>query len=375
MKIVLPHISRRIAMVAACPFPAPQGSQALIKETVTALQGRGHEVRLVVYGHGTDEAWDAAPIHRCMRLPGYRKTAAGPSIWKPIADAALVMTLRRVVREHAIDVVHAHNYEGLLAALFARVRPVVYHAHNAMVDELPYFMRPRRWAQRFGSALDRSLPRRADAIVAPHGELADYLVAECACRPDQVSIVPPSCKVDRFGDNRKLGDSPRVLYMGNLDSYQNLPFLQQAMTIVRQTLPDARLTVATSAHCDLPDVDVMASAGFSAVREALQEDVVVACPRKSWSGYPIKLLNAMAAGKPVVAHRGCAHPIAPGVDGLVADTPEAFAEDMIRLLRDKELRAHLGDKARETIMREHSPEICAAKLERVYDSVLRDTEH
>jgi hypothetical protein len=53
------------------------------------------------------------------------------------------------------------------------------------------------------------------------------------------------------------------------------------------------------------------------VQPALAPDAVVACPRVSWSGYPIKLLNAMAAGKAIVACASAAYPLTHERDGLV----------------------------------------------------------
>ena len=110
----------RIAMVAACPYPVPQGSQVLFRTTAEAVRRRGHDVHLVVYGYGAGEDDGTLPVHRCRSIPGMRRTLAGPSWGKPLADAALVATLRRVIREQSIDIVHAHNYEGLIVALAAR---------------------------------------------------------------------------------------------------------------------------------------------------------------------------------------------------------------------------------------------------------------
>ena len=121
-----PFRPHRVAMVAACPYPVPQGSQVLLRDTALALHDRGHDVHLVVYGYGIGENHTGLPIHRCRHVPGARKTAAGPSLAKPVLDVALAATLRRVVRTHHLDVVHAHNYEGLLVALAAHTRPIVY---------------------------------------------------------------------------------------------------------------------------------------------------------------------------------------------------------------------------------------------------------
>lgn len=359
----------RVAMVGACPYPVPQGSQVLLRDTARALHEAGHTVHLVVYGHGAGEVDDDFPVHRCRNVPGYRKTSAGPSIAKPLADAFLISTLKTVVREESIEIVHAHNYEGLLVALAARVRPVVYHAHNAMADELPWYFSGRRAARRFGAWLDRTVPKRADRIVVPHQALAEYLISK-GCSAEKVSVIPPARVVTDF-EEPVYADAPaEVLYTGNLDAYQNLAFLKRAMDIVKATEPEARLVVATATENAAPvrGAEVLRTPDLASLREVLARDVIVACPRVSWSGYPIKILNAMAAGRPVVACRSASGPITYGIDGVTVPDgdAEAFAEAILRLRFDRRLRECLGTAARETIRTLHKPALLARRLERVY---------
>lgn len=365
-------MTRRIAMVAACPYPVPQGSQVLLRDTARALHEAGHEVHVVVYGHGIGEADAEFIVHRCPRLPGYRKTSAGPSLMKPLLDAFLVKTLRRMVREHNIEVVHAHNYEGLMVALAARVRPLVYHAHNAMADELPWYFSGQPWARRFGAWLDRTFPKRADHVLAPHRRLADYLVS-LGCETARVSVIPPPADVAVFEEPRYADAPAEVLYTGNLDAYQNLELIRAAMDAVRASEPEARLLVATAATDGrrLRADHVVPTPDMAALRDVLARDVLVVCPRVSWSGYPIKILNAMAAGRPVIACRSAAGPITDGIDGLIVpdNEPRALADAILRLRHDRGLREYLGTTARETIRTQHRPALLTRRLEHVYAAV------
>ena len=231
----------RIAMVGACPYPVPQGSQVYLRDTALGLRARGHDVRLVVYYHGIGDDTSGLSIHRSARIPGARRTAAGPSPMKPLLDLALVAALRRVVREQRIEVVHAHNYEALVVALAARKRPIVYHAHNAMADELPHFFGPRAVAARFGAWLDRAFPHLADHVIVPHDALAAYLVG-CGCRLKNVSVVRPPADAGLF-EPCEIGDAvPPVLYAGNLDAYQNLCVYQHQQHLdAFRLLHDAQL--------------------------------------------------------------------------------------------------------------------------------------
>lgn len=361
-------MTRRIAFLGACPYPVPQGSQVFLRDYALALQAEGHDVCLVVYGAGIGADDSGLEVVRGPRVPGDSRTAAGPSLAKPLQDLGLVRTLRRVVRERAVEVVIAHNYEALIVALTARARPVIYHAHNAMADELPHYFGGAGWARRVGTMLDRSFPRRADAVFAPHARLAEYLI-ECGCDAARVHVVPPIADVQAF-ELATVGDGiAPVLYTGNLDAYQNLPLLFRAI----ETLPEARLILAT-AELDpaVPGAEYVHTPDFDRLRAVLARDAVVAVPRVSWSGYPVKLINAMAAGHACVACASSGWPITDGHDGLIVpdnDAP-AFAAALKRLTGDSELRRRMGQNARATVKARHDPASVSRQITAIVERVL-----
>jgi glycosyltransferase involved in cell wall biosynthesis len=367
-------MSLRVVMVGACPYPAPQGSQVLLTETAVGLRAAGHDVLLVVYGHGEGEPPPGLPLARARRVPGHRRTAAGPSPLKPVADLFLAAAVRRACREHRAQIVHAHNYEGLFAALASGFRPVVYHAHNCMEDELPHFAPTglRGTTAAFGHMLDRALPRRADAVVAPHEALARHLVERCGCEPARVRVVAPPCDATRFTPAPVTGGLPPLLYTGNLDAYQNLGMLREAHGQLLGRYPGLLLIVATHAGGAVTWAETRRLRSAEDLAALLAEESVFVCPRVSWSGYPMKLLNAMAAAKPVVACRGAAPPVAHGETGLLADgrSPSSFAEAVSRLLDDPALRARLGQSARSVLLGNHQPEHIAGAIARVYEECL-----
>jgi len=366
----------RIALVGACPYPVPQGSQVFLRDNALALRERGHDVRLVVYGYGEGRDHSGLPIHRCRRIPGEGKTKAGPSFLKPLQDLALAKTLRDVVRRERIDVVIAHNYEALLAGLLVGKRPLVYHAHNAMSDELPYYFRGSDVARKVGLWLDRTFPRRADRVIVPHRRLAGHLVLR-GCDHARVSVVPPPLRVADFEPSTAGEEIPPVLYTGNLDAYQNLGLLFAAMERVRKRLPEARLQIATSEAVSYPDTETVPVRAFDSLHRLLAKDSVVALPRVSWSGYPIKLLNAMAAGKAVVACHSAAYPLTDGADGIIVPDNDAaaFADALHRLLTDPPLRERLGRAARATAEAAHNPAIVGELLEQVILKALENSGH
>src|SRR5262249_45058980 len=147
-----------------CPFPYPRGTPIRIRRVAEALAHRGHDVHVVTYHLGQQDESLPFTVYRSPRLAGYRKLSPGPSAAKlAVMDPMLVLTLRRVLATHPIDVIHAHHYEGLLVALCARGKqalPIVYDAHTLLETELPYYPLglPDGVKRAIGRALDRWLP-------------------------------------------------------------------------------------------------------------------------------------------------------------------------------------------------------------------------
>jgi glycosyltransferase involved in cell wall biosynthesis len=396
---------RRIALVAACAFPTLQGSQLLVRRLAQGLRARGHDIVVVTYAEGLEGALAGVPVYRAPALLGCHARGSGPRPSKLVLDAALFVALLRVLRRERIELVHAHNYEGALIGLAACKLagvPVIYHSHNALAEELPTYFRGRlarrvaRWA---GALADREVPRRADHCIAICRELVGYLRAH-GVGEDAVEVIPPGGSIDEFPARSSaelgavrasfgFGDRPLLLYTGNLDAYQNLELLLASIGRVRAVVPEALLVLATHATPrELPavlrrhggrtgdalpaGVRLIAAESFTIVRDLLQVADVALCPRSEWSGFPMKLLNYLAAGKAVVVSAGSAKAVRHGVNGWVVAEPgpEPYADAVLTLLADPALRATLGAAARRTVEDEYAWERTLDGVEAAYTRVL-----
>lgn len=345
-----------IAMVAPCAFPTRQGTQVFIRHLATALARAGHEVHLITYGYGEYEETFPFHLHRAPRVQAGLRS--GPNILKPAADAALLIHAGRVVRAHNCDLLHVHNVEGLGVGALLKLQlslPLVYHAHNAMGPELPTYFR-QHMAQAFasvvGEVIDRTLPRTADAVIAfdsDHKSMHEvYGIHE-----GRLHVIPPGLDSDELKSpdpvrvaqlSGELGPGPWLIYAGNPDAYQNLPLLWQAYALVREKLPSARLLVATNYDAstfERPLEDAPSREGIvvrryhdvDELRALLAVSDLAVCPRSLWAGAPIKIINYMAAGLPIVAVRsGARHLVDEGFAGVVDDDPHAFAEACLEWL-------------------------------------------
>ncbi len=305
-----------------------------------ALLRRGHDVTLVAYGVGRGEPEPGLRL-ATVPVPGdYDRMRSGPDWVKPRLDLSMARVLSRL----DADVVHAHHYEALAAALLARRLPggrrwpVVYNNHTLLQEELPgYFTRGKRVFAAAGALSDASFPRQADAVVAITAAAGERLRAR-GC-PD-VTVVPPGVHAEEFRGlvPRRAHDEPTVVYAGNGDHYQGLPLLFAAM----ERLPGWRLLVVTGDDAwSPPGATVVHARDWTATRDWIAGADVAALPRQLPGGYPLKLLNYLACGVPTVLLR----PLSQGLAGevLVARAdPEDFARGIAaahRAPRDRGLAA------------------------------------
>jgi glycosyltransferase involved in cell wall biosynthesis len=315
-----------------------------------------------------------------------------------VLDVLLLFLLARVVRREAIDVIHAHNYEALLVGwLVGRLtgRPVVYHSHNVMAAELPTYFRYdwSRWlAGLLGRLLDHQLPRRADVCIALSSEAVSFF-RQNGVPDERIRLIPPGidlCDVPtcdpavrntRVRRTYGLGDGPLVIYAGNLDQYQRLDLLFRSFKHVHAAHPEAQLIVATHSppaqYQQLVEqigqnagVRFIHCTSFAHMRDLLQVANVAVCPRVACFGFPIKLLNYMAAGKAVVVAQGSAKGVQHLQNGYVVDDDiQSLAQGVLDLLQHPDLARRLGDAARDTVRGRFQWENAVREIEHCYERV------
>jgi glycosyltransferase involved in cell wall biosynthesis len=360
-----------------------------------ALARRGHRVHVVTYPMRQAIPVRGVQIHRTARFLASQPVTVGPTVYRPLLDLLLVVTLVRTIRRERLDLVHAHNYEGALAGyVAARVtgRPLIYHAVNTMIDELPSyrFIRPHALAVGLARLLDAIVPRAADHVIALSEELRRFVAAR-GVSPSRLSVVPAGVHPEMFdrGDGERLrrrfglGDAPVVVYTGILDEFQRLDYLLQAMTRVAADVPQARLLVAANIATDgdierlhrqareLNVADRLVVAWPTTLEELpdfLAAADVAVCPRPATPGFPVKMLNYMAARKAIVTFRGSAKGLRHLQEAFVVDDHDwaALGEGISRLLIDRALASRLGANARAAIQGRFDWPSLAQTIERIY---------
>jgi len=137
-----------------------------------------------------------------------------------------------------------------------------------------------------------------------------------------------------------------------------LYFVKKVLPRVLRSAPSFALRVTGSFPQRVPEVAPgITLSGFVPDLKSVYEIArFFVCPVFGGTGQQIKIVEAMAHGLPVVALRFAAErsPIQHGVNGLVAENAEEFAEHTVRLWQDPALCRRLGNAARETVANEFS---------------------
>jgi glycosyltransferase involved in cell wall biosynthesis len=170
----------------------------------------------------------------------------------------------------------------------------------------------------------------------------------------------------------------RILFLGAMNRPANQDairyFFREVWPYVRKAVPEAELTVAGGGMPDALKMELAVDprvtvAGFvDSVEDAYRSAAVFVAPILAGGGVIVKILDAMAAGVPVVTTSYGNEGIRarPGEEVLVADDPKEFASSVVRLLRDGELRRAVGIAGRRHVDRNFSADALEETLEETY---------
>jgi hypothetical protein len=232
-------------------------------------------------------------------------------------------------------------------------------ATRADFDRLPLRPALRAEARRLAAAEARLVAAARTALVVSERDrqalvsavapaLAGRIAVAPIAMPELAAIVPPP---------RAAPGGPTIALTGNLGYFPNRDalrfFLAEVWPALRRAAPDARLLVAGDRPSGATARRVAAAGGTLVarppeLRSLLAGATVAVAPLRCGSGVPLKVLDAWAAGVPVVASPFAAAGVGaePERDLLVADSPREWVAQVARLLADEALRDRLADAGR-----------------------------
>ncbi len=355
------------------------GSADPVIQLSRGLRGRGHRVLLGVIPGGRFE--DKAREAGLEPLSGLGLEAKRA----PLRVFGDIARLRRLVRLEGVDLIHAHHsHDHWLGRLCRGPAALVRTFHNARVVS-------PRWPS-------AALYRQSDAVIAVSGPI------EARCRDvglgdDRLFRVDGVVEVSRFAQSgggeiiRKefgIGSGPVLGSVARLAPNRGHEPLILAFALLLSEYPDARLLLVGKGEMrarletfvgDLGLAQQVLFAGYRdadlpAVLDAVDVFVLMAAGSDESCR---AALEAMAAGRPVVARRVGALPqaVLDGTTGLLIDDdrPESVAA-ALRIMLDNPDRARaMGEAGRRRAVDAFSPERHAAQVEAVYRRALATRAH
>ena len=301
--------------------------------------------------------------------------------------------LLRELEDFAPDLIHAHfGVDGVYALPFARRlnRPLVVSVYGYDASRLPRFqLLPVSW---FNYWLHfRALARGATRFLAYTRFLAGELERRGVPR-EKITVHYPGLPTERYAVERPARERPpNVLFVGRFVEKKGLPDLVRAFARVAGDQPGARLVLAGDGPLQ-PDVErLVGNLGLSARVDlpgfvsqndlhGLFEQAAVFCHPSVTSasgeteGLPFSILEAQAAGLPVVAthHAGLPEGVADRETGLLVAEGDigGLARALQSLLRDTERREAMSRAAVDHAKEHFDLRRQATRLEALYDEIL-----
>ena len=361
MKIV--HIITRLIL---------GGAQENTLITCKLLAERGHEVTLItgpalgpegeLFNQTRGQKYETIVVDEMRRAI------------EPFKDLVAYRKLKRLLRQLQPDIVHTHLAKaGALGRIAAKTVPGIRTVHTFHGHVFSGYFTPAR--TRIFLAVERLLARGTDKIIALSEAQRAELVGACRIgRPGQYAVIPLGLDLERFAASRALRGSLRrelglepeasvITLAGRLAPVKDHRLFLAAARLVLAARPRAVFLVVGDGE-ERPSLEREARTSgladavrFTGWRDDLDRvyadsDLVVLTSRNE--GTPVSLIEASAAGRPIVATAvgGVGDVVRDGGSGLLAAgrDPAEIAALILRLLDDPARAAAMGEEGRRFVL-------------------------
>jgi glycosyltransferase involved in cell wall biosynthesis len=294
-----------------------------------------------------------------------------------------LLTVGRVVNRMDVDLFHEPHY----TLPYFLKPPTIVTIHDLIHVKCPeYFSRLQRL---YAARMIHHAAEAATAVIVDSEHTRQDLVEFHPRAAKKITVIPLGVAgrfqiaeedPDEGMDVGVPGDAPFVLYVGSLRPHKNLQTLLQAIALLKRR--DVRLVLVGEPLGDRPALNALAhqlkvadrilSLGWisdeNLARVYRRAGVVVVPSRYEGFGFPV--LEAMAAGTPVISSHAASLPEVVGDAGILFDPerPDELQETIERVLGSDTLRASLRERGRQRA-KEFTWQRCAERTLAVYRSI------
>jgi glycosyltransferase involved in cell wall biosynthesis len=379
----------RVALVGRFPFQPEQVAGGVETSTANLLEGL-HRIKNMNLHVVTFTPELAQPISVDRDDVCFHYLPAPTRLNMLTRHVRIRRRLRRFLRELNPDVVHALDClgSGYVCLKEASDYPVVVSIHGIVTEEGKYV--PRlidKLRTTFAGSIQAYCIRNARYLIQPTRYPEEYF----GPRLKGKIVETGNATSDRFFEIDRRPEPGRLLYSGRLIPLKRIPDLIEAIGRVRECLPGVVLRLAGA-----PADPTYRDALKGLVADAMLDDNVIflghLSPDQLVEEYskcclvvlasahensPMVIVEAMAAGRPVVATRvgGIPYLVDDEQTGFIVDVGDigALSDRILAVLQDAELQSHMGQRAKERAKRFRSS-VVAAKVRNVYTEAIRDPQ-
>lgn len=384
----------RILVIAPHPYFIDRGTPIDLDILLRALSLRGEQVDVVCYPGGEDRDYSGVTLYRGLGLQSWHRRP-GFSLGKLVLDVLMIPTVLRLAFTRQYDIVHAGE-EGVFLALVLRLvrgLPYVYDMDSSlaqqMVEQYPVF---KPFARLF-DFLETQAIRKATAVAPVCNALSDLVERRGASRVvtlhdisqlQQPELAPSGVFAEEWNIHRGV-----ILYVGNLQPYQGIGLLIDAFAIAVERGSELDLVVAGGLQKDIAFYDRQAAAlgvgdrvhcighwPNSELGDLLAQAQILTSPRVTGINTPMKVFPYLHSGVPLLATEIETHTqiLDETIACLAPADPNSFAEGILKLERDPDLRTSIGEAGRDFVENNHTFDAHVSRVNQLYDYLLMETK-
>lgn len=306
-------------------------------------------------------------------------------------DPWVLIRLWQLIRRNKIDILHTQNIGPLIYGYFGTQfgkRPLLVHTEHTRL-EMEIEASKKYLYYVYGLMLNR-----VDAFVSIAFHISEYVERRFGISSDKVVTIPNGVDLNRFklsemsyskNEFLKSEKGPVLGIVAGLRREKDHSTLIEALKEVSRIYPEIKLLIVGSGQLEkelrqkVEDLNLNRNVWFlghrsdiPAILNALDLFVLTSL----YEGLPLCLLEAMAAGKPVVATRvyGNVDVIEDGVTGLLVPpkNPVKLAEAILELLVDRERMANMGNAGRKVVEENYDLNEMVEAYKRIYIKLIRE---
>ena len=348
----------KIALVSPYDYPYPGGVVNHIFHLDREFRRLGHDVRIIAAC--SEDVGDVPP--QVMKVSGsIAHIPFAGSVGRITLSPRVYRRVKKILKQEQFDVIHLHEPMTPTLALSV-LRHVPLSPQSVVVGTFHAYRESSHPGYDYIKPILERFFGRLDGRIAVSEAVRDYLAPDF---PGDYRIIPNGVDLERFSDPalrpiEQFDDGrPNILFVGRLEKRKGFKYLLQAFAQVKRAVPESRLMVvgAYDKEDKAPFVLYARQHGLRDVRfiGCVSEDDlpryyrtchIFCAPSTGFESFGIVLLEAMAAGKPIVAsdidgYRGV---LEDGEGGLLVQPEDerSLADALIRLLKDPALRGKMG---------------------------------